>query len=59
MLEFVLLSEDVKAIPEDRYLVCPFCSSKRVIVTKANDNLKECMQESSYRRVHGSLRQVR
>lgn len=59
MSEFVLLSENVKAIPDDRYLVCPYCSSKRVIVTKANDSLKECMKESSYKRIHGSLRQVR
>jgi len=58
-LEFVVLSENLKAMPDNRYLVCPFCNSKRVIVTKANDSLKECMKESAYRRVHGSLKQVK
>lgn len=57
--EFVLLTEDVKKMAKDRYLVCPFCNSKRVIIENASDSLKECMKESSYRRVHGSLRQVR
>ena len=58
-LEFVLLSEDLKKMPDNRYLVCPYCNSKRVKVTKANDSLKECMKENSYKRVHGSLRKVR
>ncbi|MBU3145739.1 hypothetical protein [Clostridium sp. CF012] len=59
MLEFVLLSEDIKAMSEDRYLTCPYCNSKRIIVTKANDSLKECMSHSAYQRVHGKLRQVK
>ncbi|MBU3146620.1 hypothetical protein [Clostridium sp. CF012] len=58
-LEFVLLSEDVKSIPKNRYLACPCCNSKRIIVIKASDSLKECMGHSAYQRVHGSLRQVR
>ena len=58
-LEFILLSEDVKAIPDGRYLACPYCNSKRIIVIKANDSLKECMGHSSYEKIHGVVRQVR
>lgn len=58
-LEFVLLSEDIKKMAKNRYLVCPFCNSKRVIVEKANDSLKECMNHVAYKRIHGAVRQVR
>jgi DNA-directed RNA polymerase subunit RPC12/RpoP len=55
--EFVLLSEDVDKMAKDRYLACPFCNSKRVEKEKATDSLKECMQERSYKRVGGAIRQ--
>lgn len=57
--EFVLLTENVNKMKKDRYLVCPYCNSKKVVIQNTSDSLKECMKESSYRRVHGSLRQVR
>lgn len=41
----------------DRYLVCPYCSSKNVNVQGATNNLKECMSHSSYKKVHGAIRQ--
>ncbi|EJE7236591.1 hypothetical protein M5L40_003608 [Clostridium botulinum] len=53
--EFVLLNEDVKDMIG--YLVCPYCSSKRVRRERVADNLKECMNERSYRRIKGALRQ--
>ncbi|WP_099335815.1 TFIIB-type zinc ribbon-containing protein [Clostridium cadaveris] len=53
--EFVLLSEELEK--QKGYLVCPYCSSKRVKKETVTDNLKECMQERSYKRVKGALRQ--
>lgn len=58
-LEFVLLTEDILKMASGRYLVCPYCNSKRVTVGNATNSLKECMKESSYKRVHGAVRQVR
>lgn len=57
--EFVLLSEDVDKMAKDRYLACPYCNSKRVEKENATDSLKECMQERSYRKVHGVIKQVK
>lgn len=57
--EFVLLSEDIKQMAKSRYLVCPYCNSTKVIAENSSDSVRECMKESSYKRVHGSLRQVR
>jgi len=57
--EFVLLSEDIRKMTKDRYLVCPYCNSKRVVVGKVTDSLRECMQESSYRRYKGAITQRR
>lgn len=55
--EFILLSEDIENIGDDRYLICPYCSSKRVNKEKTADSLKECMKERSYKRIKGALRQ--
>lgn len=57
--EFVLLTEDAEAQEKlNRYLVCPFCSSKRVSKENATDSLRECMQERSYKRnKRGALEQ--
>jgi DNA-directed RNA polymerase subunit RPC12/RpoP len=55
--EFVLLTEDVDQMARDRYIVCPYCCSKRVDKEKVADSLKECMKERSYKRVGGALRQ--
>lgn len=40
---------------QGRYLVCPYCCSKRIDKEKAADSLKECMSERSYKRVRGAL----
>lgn len=58
--EFVLLTEDVeKQLKLDRYLSCPYCSSHRVNKENIASSLKECMKERSYKKVKGSMRQVR
>ncbi|WP_434302605.1 hypothetical protein [Clostridium botulinum] len=55
--EFVLLTEELQNIKG--YLVCPYCSSRKVKKEKVSDILKECMSERSYKRIKGVLRQVR
>lgn len=57
--DFVLLTENVKKMAKGRFLVCPYCSSKKVTVEKCNDSLKECMGHDTYKKVHGAVRQVR
>ena len=53
--EFVLLSQELESLKG--YLVCPYCSIRKIKKQKIADNLKECMQERSYIRVNGALRQ--
>ncbi len=53
--EFVLLSEELENT--NGYLVCPYCSSRKIKKENVADNLKECMNERSYIRVNGALRQ--
>jgi DNA-directed RNA polymerase subunit RPC12/RpoP len=57
--EFVLLSEDINVMAKDRYLVCPYCNSKRVGVDKVSDSVKDCMNEHSYKRCKGAIQQKR
>lgn len=54
--EFVLLSEDLETMKG--YLVCPYCSSRKVRKENIKDNLRECMHERSYKKVHGAIRQI-
>lgn len=53
--EFILLSEELNNL--NGYLVCPYCSSKKVKKENIADNLKECMGERSYKRIRGAIRQ--
>ncbi|EPY2283486.1 hypothetical protein ACTQ4P_05525 [Clostridium sporogenes] len=53
--EFVLLSEELNSLKG--YLVCPYCSSRKVKEENIADNLKECMSERSYKRIRGAIRQ--
>jgi DNA-directed RNA polymerase subunit RPC12/RpoP len=57
--QLVLLTEEVNNMSKDRYLKCPYCSSRHIKKQNISDSLKECMKESSYRRVHGKMRQVK
>lgn len=53
--EFVLLTEELENTKG--YLVCPYCSSRKIKKENIADNLKECMNERSYIRINGALRQ--
>ncbi|HCL4439581.1 hypothetical protein AL714_07875 [Clostridium botulinum] len=53
--EFVLLSEELESA--NGYLGCPYYSSRKVKKEDIADNLKERMNERSYIRIKGALRQ--
>jgi len=53
--EFVLLSDDINTMDAGRYIVCPYCNSKRISKQNINDSLKECMSAHSYRRHNGAI----
>lgn len=57
--QLVLITEELESMSKDKYLACPYCGCRHIKKQSANDSLKECMNESSYRRVHGAVRQVR
>lgn len=58
--EIILINDEVlSTIAKGSYLVCSHCSSKRLILEKSTDDLRECMKHSSYKRVHGSIKQVK
>lgn len=57
---FILLADEAKH-NEDKgnYLSCPFRGHRDIVVTGAYDDLKECMQERSYKRDKGKMRQIK
>ena len=57
--QFVLLTEEVEKMDNSRYLACPYCGCRHIRKQNANDSLKECMSERTYKRNKGSMRQVR
>ena len=52
----IVVSSEIEA---NRFLVCSHCSSRCLEKVKEFDNLRECMNHSSYRKEHGAIRQVR
>ncbi|WP_312906831.1 hypothetical protein [Tissierella praeacuta] len=57
---FILLSEEVKFNEKQgNYISCPFKGHKNIVVTGAYDSIKECMQERSYRRDRGKMKQFK
>jgi DNA-directed RNA polymerase subunit RPC12/RpoP len=58
--EIILLTDDVEQMTAGRYLVCSYCSSKRLSKQKVADDLRECMKERSYKRnSRGAIEQRR
>ncbi|KAI3346967.1 hypothetical protein CIT17_08335 [Clostridium botulinum] len=41
------------------YISCSHCGSKKVILEKATDDFRKCMDHAAYKKVHGAIRQVR
>lgn len=58
--EVILITGEVNSTTAyGNYLVCPHCSSKKLIKTVETDDLKECMKHSAYERRGRALRQIR
>lgn len=58
--EIILLTDEVESTKrEGKYLCCSHCGSKYIIREKETDDLRECMGERVYKRIGGSIRQVR
>ncbi|MBU5311897.1 hypothetical protein KQI38_07630 [Tissierella carlieri] len=58
---FILLASEVKHdAEEDQYITCPYHGKHRkIVVTGAYDSIKECMQERSYKRNKGKMKQIK
>lgn len=58
--EMILMNDEVeKALNNGKYLSCAYCNCKHLSKGKETNDLRECMNHNSYKRVHGALRQVR
>lgn len=56
--EIILINDDLNsALKENKYLSCPYCSSRKIKLENANDSLKEVMKSRSYKRVRGAIRE--
>lgn len=58
--ENILLSDEVSStLKSSHYISCSHCGSKKVILEKATDDFRKCMDHVAYKKVHGAIRQVR
>lgn len=58
--EIILMNDEVlNTLKHGGYLVCSHCSSKRLIIEKQTDDLRECMSHRRYKRnKRGAIVQV-
>lgn len=58
--ENILITEEVSStLRAGEYISCSHCGCKSLIKGKITDNLKECMNHSAYKKIHGVIRQVK
>lgn len=56
--EIILINDDLlSALKENKYLSCPYCSSRKIKIEDEADSLKDIMKARSYRRVRGAIRE--
>ena len=56
----ILISEEISStLRAGKYISCSHCGCGNLKKGKVTDNLKECMDHSSYKREHGAIRQVK
>lgn len=54
--EMILLKEDIELNEkQNKFLRCPYCSSKKIKLENEEDSLKEVMKSRSYKRVKGAI----
>lgn len=58
--EFILPKQYVKINQSrDNYISCPYRGHKQIIVTGSYDNLKDCMDHDSHKKINGKIVQKR
>lgn len=56
--EVILITDSlINANKNNRYVTCNYCSSKKLRLEGKYNSLKQCMEERSYKRIHGAIRQ--
>lgn len=57
--ESILITEEVlSTLRAGKYISCSHCGCKKLKEGKVTDNLKECMDHGSWKKVSGAIRQV-
>ncbi|WP_061342890.1 hypothetical protein [Clostridium botulinum] len=57
--EFILMNSDIDNNKlKGKYISCPYCGNKKIKGTKETDDLKECMNHATYKKIKGAFRQV-
>lgn len=57
--DFILLNVHISSNNlKGRYISCPYCGFKHIKPVKETDDLRECMDHASYKKVSGAIRQV-
>lgn len=55
----ILLTDEVDdTVKHGKYTACSHCGSKRIFEEKKTNDLRECMDHNSYKKVKGKVRQV-
>lgn len=57
--EFILLNSDIHSNNiKGKFISCPYCGFKYIKEIKETDDLRECMDHSTWKKVSGKTRQV-
>lgn len=58
--ETILITEELeKTLAAGKYISCSHCGCKKLEKEKVTEDLRECMDHASYKKVRGAIRQVR
>lgn len=58
--ETILITEELKkTLVAGQYISCAHCGCKNLGEEKVTEDLRECMDHASYKKVRGAIRQVR
>ena len=58
--EIILITEELeKTLAAGKDISCSHCGCKNLVKEKVTEDLRECMDHASYKKVRGAIRQVR
>jgi len=56
----ILITEEVEdTLKQGKYISCSHCGCKNLREENRSNDLRECMDHATYKKVHGAIRQVR